>query len=79
VYCGCQQGLDGEKNIFPGRSGEVFFLDIPFYRTCPAALCVVMTMCVFPVMPCISPLSGGTGVDVDELTFRVIPDAPGVE
>src|SRR5271165_3517636 len=30
---GCRQGLDVKKNIFPGRSGEVFFLDIPFYRT----------------------------------------------
>jgi hypothetical protein len=33
VYCGCQQGLDVRKISSPGRSAEVFFLDIPFYRT----------------------------------------------
>ncbi|MGA9670732.1 MAG: hypothetical protein WBQ94_16095, partial [Terracidiphilus sp.] len=33
-YCGCQQGLDVRKISSPGGSGEVFFLDIPFYRTC---------------------------------------------
>jgi hypothetical protein len=33
VYCGCQQGLDVRKIPSPGRSGEVFLLDIPFYRT----------------------------------------------
>jgi hypothetical protein len=34
VYRGCQQGLDVRKISSPGGSGEVFFLDIPFYRTC---------------------------------------------
>ena len=33
VCCRCQQGLDVRKNPSPGRSGEVFLLDIPFYRT----------------------------------------------
>jgi hypothetical protein len=32
VCCRCQQGLDVRKNPSPGRSGEVFLLDIPFYR-----------------------------------------------
>jgi hypothetical protein len=31
----CQQGLDVRKTSSPGRSGEVFLLDIPFYRTRP--------------------------------------------
>jgi hypothetical protein len=31
----CQQGLDAGKISSPGGSGEVFFLDIPFYRTRP--------------------------------------------
>jgi hypothetical protein len=29
----CRQGLDVSKNPSPGGSGEVFLLDIPFYRT----------------------------------------------
>jgi hypothetical protein len=33
VCCRCQQGLDVSKNPSPGGSGEVFLLDIPFYRT----------------------------------------------
>jgi hypothetical protein len=32
-YCSRQQGLDVRKISSPGGSGEVFFLDIPFYRT----------------------------------------------
>jgi hypothetical protein len=30
-----QQGLDVRKNSSPGGWGEVFLLDIPFYRTVP--------------------------------------------
>ena len=34
IYQRCQQRLDVSKNPSPRRSGEVFLLDIPFYRTC---------------------------------------------
>jgi hypothetical protein len=41
VHCSRQQGMDVRKTSSPSGSGEVFFLDIPFYRTrrdleCPA-------------------------------------------
>jgi hypothetical protein len=35
VHDRCQQGLDVRKLSSPGGSGEVFLLDIPFYRTSP--------------------------------------------
>ena len=35
--CSRQQGLDVRKISSPGGSDEVFFLDIPFYRTRPAS------------------------------------------
>jgi len=33
MYRSCQPGLDARKISPPGGSGEVFLLDIPFYRT----------------------------------------------